>query len=130
MHPAQVGTIPGGLDLGLMYVTRGTRQNRAHRNGSTDLEDRRLPNRLHPPLAGGELYAQSPVPLGNGTFSPDGRLVVSHHPMCETPVRVSVFTGQPTLAPFPDEAWNTSREGSDDWLDAVPGQRTDARGHV
>ena len=58
-----------------------------------------MPNSLHPPLAGGELYAQSPIPLANGTFTPD-------------------------------EAWNTPREGSDDWLDAVPGLSTDARGHV
>ena len=113
-----------------MHVAPGTRQDRANRNGLTDLEDIRRPDRLHPPLAGGELYAQSPIPLGNGTFTLDGRLVVSHHPMYETPERVSVFTGPPTLAPFPDEAWNTPREGSDDWLDAVLGLSTDARGHV
>ena len=89
-----------------------------------------MPSSSHPPLAGGELYAQSPIPLGNGTFTPDGCLVVSHHPMYETPERVSVFTGPLTLASFPNEAWNTPRGGSDDWLDAVLGLRTGARSQV
>lgn len=84
----------------------------------------------HPSLKGSEVYARSPIPLGNGTFAPDGRLVVSHHPMYETPERVSVFTGPTTLAPFPNAAWNTPRAGSDDWLDAVLGLRTDTRGRV
>ncbi|HRO15290.1 MAG TPA: L-dopachrome tautomerase-related protein [Paracoccus sp. (in: a-proteobacteria)] len=78
----------------------------------------------------GEIHAQSPVPLGNGTFTPDGRLIVSHHPSYETDERVSVFTGSDTLAPFPNVDWNTPREDSEDWLDAVLGIRTDSQGRV
>jgi hypothetical protein len=77
-----------------------------------------------------EVYVRSPLPLGNGTFTPDGRLVVSHHPLYETPERVSVFTGSTTLAPFPNAMWNTPRDDSEDWLDAVLGLRTDTRGCV
>lgn len=78
----------------------------------------------------GEVYARSPLPLGNGTFAPDGRLVVSHHPLYETAERVSVFTGPKTLAPFPNAIWNTPRGDSEDWLDAVLGLHTDARGCI
>ncbi len=77
-----------------------------------------------------EVYATSPLPLANGTFAPDGRLVVSHHPMFGTPQRVSVFTGPGTLEPFPSAAWNTPRDNDDDWLDAVQGLRTDTQGRV
>lgn len=79
---------------------------------------------------GVEVYARSPIPLGNGTFTPDGRLVVSHHPMYKTAERVSVFTAPDALAPFPNTEWNTPREGSEDWLDAVLGLRTDTSGRV
>jgi len=68
--------------------------------------------------------------LGNGTFAPDGQLIVSHHPIFETDRRVSVFTGPDTLAPFPNAEWNTPREGDEDWLDAVLGLRADSRGRV
>lgn len=78
----------------------------------------------------GEIYARSPLPLGNGTFAPDGRLIVSHHPMWKTPSRVSIFTGPDTLEPFPDQSWNTPRNGCDDWLDAVLGLRADRRGRI
>lgn len=76
------------------------------------------------------MYAQSPIPLGNGTFTPDGRLVVSHHPMYKTPERVSVFTSSDTLVPFPNADWNTPRAGSEEWLDAVLGLRTDTAGRI
>ncbi|QLG12724.1 hypothetical protein HLB42_17520 (plasmid) [Deinococcus sp. D7000] len=77
-----------------------------------------------------EVYARSPLPLANGTFTADERLVVSHHPMYQTAPRVSVFTGTDTLEPFPSAAWNTPRENADDWLDAVQGLRTDTQGRV
>jgi sugar lactone lactonase YvrE len=87
-------------------------------------------SRPHPPARQGEVFARSPVPLANGTFTPQGRLVVSHHPMYGAAQRVSVFTGPDTLEPFPSAAWNTPREHADDWLDAVQGLRTDAQGRV
>lgn len=80
--------------------------------------------------SGGEVYARSPLPLANGTFTADGRLVVSHHPMYGTPQRVSIFSGPDTLEPFPSAAWNTPHDNDDDWLDAVQGLRTDSQGRV
>ncbi|CAM3527180.1 Major royal jelly protein [Deinococcus saxicola] len=86
--------------------------------------------RLQAPIRRSEVYARSSVPLANGTFTLDGRLIVSHHPMYKTPQRVSIFTGPDTLEPFPSAAWNTPRAHSDDWLDAVQGLRTDTQGRV
>ena len=76
------------------------------------------------------VYARSPVPLGNGAFTADGRLVVSHHPMYGTPHRVSVFDADGDLSPFPDLSWNTPRADSDAWLDAVLGLHDDSQGRV
>lgn len=54
--------------------------------------------------------------------------------MYKTQERVSVFTSADTLAPFPNAEWNTprpgSRQGSEDWLEAVLGLGTDMAGRV
>ena len=76
------------------------------------------------------VYASTDTPLGNGAFTADGRLVVSHHPMYETFHRVSVFQPDGSLAPFPNERWNTPREGDSEWLDAVLGLHDDSQGRV
>ena len=76
------------------------------------------------------IYATSPVPLGNGAFTADGRLVVSHHPMFATPHRVSVFVADGVLAPYPDLAWNTPGDDPLAYLDAVLGLRADSQGCI
>ena len=77
-----------------------------------------------------EVYATADMPLGNGAFAADGRLVVSHHPMYGTDVRVSIFRPEGDLEPFPNLAWNTPRKGDEDWLDAVLGLHDDGNGRV
>ena len=77
-----------------------------------------------------EVYATTDMPLGNGAFAADGSLVVSHHPMFGTDVRVSIFRPDGSLQPFPDLAWNTPRDGDEDWLDAVLGLHDDPDGRV
>lgn len=76
------------------------------------------------------VYAMTDTPLGNGAFTADGRLVVSHHPMFATPHRVSVFDRDGSLEPFPNLAWNTPRDGDEQWLDAVLGLHDDSRGRI
>ena len=76
------------------------------------------------------VYATSDTPLGNGAFTADGRLVVSHHPMYGTPHRVSVFAADGSLSPFPNLRWNTPEGDPSRWLDAVLGLRDDRHGRI
>ena len=76
------------------------------------------------------IYATSDTPLGNGAFTPDGRLVVSHHPMYETAHRVSIFNADGSLSPYPTKAWNTPGDDPMTSLDAVLGLRADSLGRI
>lgn len=76
------------------------------------------------------IYKTTDTPLGNGAFTADGRLVVSHHPMYATPHRVSVFNSDGSLSPYPDLAWNTPVGDPAGWLDAVLGLHDDAQGRI
>ncbi len=76
------------------------------------------------------VYATTDTPVGNGCFTAAGRLVVSHHPMYETPVRVSVFNDDGSLSPFPNARWNTPEGDPSTWLDAVLGLHDDAQGRI
>ncbi|QXQ07332.1 hypothetical protein KX816_04695 [Sphingosinicellaceae bacterium] len=76
------------------------------------------------------IYAATDTPLGNGAFTADGRLVVSHHPMYATRHRVSVFLPDGSLAPFPNLGWNTPNDDPMTWLDAVLGLHDDAEGRI
>lgn len=76
------------------------------------------------------VFATSDTPLGNGAFTADGRLVVSHHPMYDTPHRVSVFAADGSLSPFPNLRWNTPEGDPSRWLDAVLGLRDDVHGRI
>lgn len=76
------------------------------------------------------IYATSDTPLGNGAFTTDGRLVVSHHPMFRTPHRVSVFNPNGSLSPFPNLAWNTPGDDPSVYLDAVLGLHDDPDGRI
>ena len=75
-----------------------------------------------------EVAYQLDQPLGNATFTPEGRLIVSHHPMFETDVRVSEVVAPGTLRPFPDARWNSAAPSQSERLDAVLGVRSDADG--
>ncbi len=77
-----------------------------------------------------EVYATTDTPVGNGCFTADGRLVISSHPMYETPVRVSVFEPDGSLAPFPNAGWNDETKPDMQRLDAVLGLHDDSRGRV
>ena len=76
------------------------------------------------------IYATSDTPLGNGAFTADGRLVVSHHPMYETAHRVSIFNADGSLSPYPTKAWNTPGDDPMTSLDAVLGLRADSLGRI
>lgn len=76
------------------------------------------------------IYATTDTPLGNGAFTADGRLVVSHHPMYGTAHRVSVFQADSSLAPYPNLAWNTPAGDPLHWLDAVLGLHDDGAGRI
>lgn len=76
------------------------------------------------------IYATTDIPLGNGAFTADGRLVVSHHPMYGTPHRVSIFNADGSLSPYPNLAWNTPREDTSTYLDAVLGLHDDSEGRI
>jgi sugar lactone lactonase YvrE len=77
-----------------------------------------------------EIVARLPHPPGNLTFTPDNRVIVSHHPMFEPTVRVAELTSETTSRPFPNEIWNTPQPGTDQYLDSVLGLRSDENGVV
>ncbi len=83
-----------------------------------------------PTIGDATIYLTTDTPLGNGAFTSDGRLVVSHHPMYGTPHRVSIFQADGSLAPYPNLAWNTPRKGDEAWLDAVLGLHDDSQGRI
>ncbi|QXQ06163.1 DUF1440 domain-containing protein [Sphingosinicellaceae bacterium] len=76
------------------------------------------------------IYASTDTPLGNGAFTASGQLVVSHHPMYETPHRVSIFEADGSLSPFPNLAWNTPGDEPMAYLDAVLGLHDDSQGRI
>lgn len=76
------------------------------------------------------IYATTDTPLGNGAFTADGRLVVSHHPMYKTPHRVSIFNSDGSLSPYPSLAWNTPGDDPAVYLDAVLGLHDDREGRI
>jgi sugar lactone lactonase YvrE len=77
-----------------------------------------------------ELVGSFNVPLGNVTMTLNNRIIVSHHPMFETDIRVSEMISKTELKPFPDLRWNTPQIGTDEYLDAVLGLRSDGDGLV
>lgn len=77
-----------------------------------------------------EIAARLDLPLGNPTFTPEERLVVSHHPMFETETRVSEMVAPDTLRPFPNARWNSQEPPPSERLDAVLGIRADGEGKV
>lgn len=78
-----------------------------------------------------ELFASVPQSVGNITFTPDNRVIYSHHPFFSPDVRVAELDAdRKTFKPFPNAAWNTPRAGTDQYLDSVLGLRGDENGIV
>ncbi len=77
-----------------------------------------------------DIHASTDGPVGNITFTPDNRMIFSHHPFFEPAVRVAERLADGTIKPFPSAAWNTPRTGSDLYLDSVLGLRGDGEGIV
>ena len=77
-----------------------------------------------------EIALRLPLPIGNATFTPKGRIFVSHHPMFGIEERVSEVTSPTSLKPFPNETWNRPRAGTEAYLDSVLGLRSDSGGVV
>lgn len=78
-----------------------------------------------------EIIAELPYSVGNVTFSPDNRIFFSHHPFFSPDVRVAELGADgKSFSPFPNENWNTPREGTDDFLDSVLGLRGDENGVI
>jgi sugar lactone lactonase YvrE len=78
-----------------------------------------------------EVFAEVPQSVGNITFTPDNRVIYSHHPFFSPDVRVAELNAdRKTFKPFPNAEWNTPRKGSDRFLDSVLGLRGDENGIV
>lgn len=78
-----------------------------------------------------EIVAELPQSVGNVTFSPDNRIFFSHHPFFSPDVRVAELGSDgKSFTPFPNESWNTPRDGTDQFLDSVLGLRGDENGVI
>lgn len=83
------------------------------------------------PVQTAEVVARLPQSVGNVTFTPEGRMIFSHHPFFEPAVRVAELEAGGTSArPFPTLEWNTPRPGTDEYLDSVLGVRGDEEGVI
>ena len=77
-----------------------------------------------------EQVASISQPIGNMTFSADGRKFFSIHPFYKLPLRVAELTSATTFEPFPNLEWNTPRTTDDLYFDDVLGLRCDDRGYL
>lgn len=78
-----------------------------------------------------EIFAELPQAVGNITFTPDKRVIFSHHPFFAPDIRVAELgPDRKSFKPFPDSSWNTPRPGTDRYLDSVLGLRGDENGII
>jgi len=78
-----------------------------------------------------EVFAELPESVGNVTFTPDNRVIYSHHPFFGPDIRVAELNADHTsYSPFPNLEWNTPRDGTDGYFDSVLGLRGDENGIV
>jgi hypothetical protein len=78
-----------------------------------------------------EIFAELPESVGNITFTPDNRMIYSHHPFFGHNIRVAELNAdRRSYKPFPSAEWNTQRPGTDRYLDSVLGLRGDENGVV
>ena len=82
-------------------------------------------------MVAAELFASVPQSVGNITFTPDNRVIYSHHPFFSPEIRVAELNpDRKSFKPFPNAAWNTPQPGTDHYLDSVLGLRGDENGIV
>lgn len=78
-----------------------------------------------------EVVAALPEAVGNITFTPDNRIIYSHHPFFSPEIRVAQLNAdRRSERPFPNLEWNTPRKDNDLYLDSVLGLRGDAQGVI
>ncbi|CAN7648797.1 major royal jelly family protein [Bosea sp. LjRoot90] len=78
-----------------------------------------------------EIFAELPQAVGNITFTPDRRVIFSHHPFFAPDIRVAELNpDRKSFKPFPDASWSTPRPGTDRYLDSVLGLRGDENGII
>ncbi len=78
-----------------------------------------------------EIFASLPEAVGNVTFTPDNRVIYSHHPFFSPDIRVAELNSdRESFKPFPNADWNTPREGTDRYFDSVLGLRGDENGTI
>lgn len=78
-----------------------------------------------------EIVAELPQSVGNITFTPDNRIIYSHHPFFSPEIRVAELGEDgKSFTPFPNTEWNTPRDGTDRYFDSVLGLRGDENGIV
>lgn len=78
-----------------------------------------------------EIVGELPQGIGNIAFTPAGDIIYSHHPFYGYDVRVALMDADGRgYTPWPNEAWNTPVDGSDEFLDTVLGIRGDSAGVV
>ncbi len=78
-----------------------------------------------------EIFASLPEAVGNVTFTPDNRVIYSHHPFFSPDIRVAELNSdRKSFKPFPNAEWNTPREGTDRYFDSVLGLRGDENGTI
>lgn len=78
-----------------------------------------------------EVVAELPEAVGNITFTPDERIIYSHHPFFSPVIRVAELNADRRSGrPFPNLTWNTPRKDNDHYLDSVLGLRGDEDGVI
>ncbi len=78
-----------------------------------------------------EIVARLPQSVGNITFTPDNRIIFSHHPFFEPDIRVAELNESGDGSkPFPNAEWNTPGGDPNAYLDSVLGIRGDENGVI
>lgn len=84
------------------------------------------------PEPGGELEVVAELAQGPGNIAvtPDGRLIISQHPLYRPDIRVIELLPDGRVVPFPNAEWAGARNEADIGLDAVLGIQADTQGIV
>ena len=78
-----------------------------------------------------EVYAKVDQAVGNIAYTDKGELVYSNHPFYNPSIRVMHYDPKTKKSePYPNLAWNTPREGDDQYFDSILGIRSDNKGIV
>ena len=77
-----------------------------------------------------ELVAELDQAPGNIAVTPDGRLILSQHPIFRPDIKVVELLPDGSVRPFPNQAWNSPREEGGVGFDGVLGIQATADGLV